>query len=236
MNEALAKESAKPFEQMASIEGYLKGCARLGVNLKFMTVDLHDARELSVVPRQIFALAALARKLPSFAGPQLGNKKDRAAAKEMFDKCAAASEKRLADLEKRARKQARPPSAPPPAHATRRAAGPSRRPEGITREPRDHMDPPPPPPSHSLFASATSRRPTRGFALTHAPRRADPQERERKRIEKDMRNEEIEAERQLLKFLRDEQQKRREVKRHVTADGHGRWSRQMVTADGHGRR
>mgnify|MGYP001398424289 CR=1 FL=1 len=31
--------------QMAAIEGYLKGCAKLGVSIKFMTVDLHDARD-----------------------------------------------------------------------------------------------------------------------------------------------------------------------------------------------
>ena len=39
--ELLCKASAKPFEQMASVEGYIKGCATLGVKLKFNTVD-HD--------------------------------------------------------------------------------------------------------------------------------------------------------------------------------------------------
>jgi hypothetical protein len=46
-------------------------CGRLGVKLKFMTVDLHESRDLIAVTRQIWALAAVARKMTTFPGPQV---------------------------------------------------------------------------------------------------------------------------------------------------------------------
>mmetsp|Transcript_9269 Transcript_9269/g.23072 ORF Transcript_9269/g.23072 Transcript_9269/m.23072 type:complete len:960 (+) Transcript_9269:32-2911(+) len=105
--ENLCRESSKPFEQMACIDGYLKGCAKLGVKLKFMTVDLHDARELSVVPRQIFSLADAARRVPTFGGPHLGSAKDMATAKETYAACEEASRKREELVAKRAKKMER---------------------------------------------------------------------------------------------------------------------------------
>ena len=73
----LCLESARPFEQMAAIDGYLKGCAALGVTKQtFVTADLHDAKDLRAVTRQLWSLAAVARAPDCrghFRGPHLGS-------------------------------------------------------------------------------------------------------------------------------------------------------------------
>ena len=40
-------------DQMAAIEGYLKGCQKLGVKHTFVTVDLHEGRDVRAVARQL---------------------------------------------------------------------------------------------------------------------------------------------------------------------------------------
>jgi hypothetical protein len=104
---AQCKESGKPFEQMACIDAYLKGCGKLGVKLNFMTVDLHESRDLKAVIRQIWALAPVARKATAFPGPQLGSEKMQAEAKEKWEAAKAAADKRVEQEERRIRKMER---------------------------------------------------------------------------------------------------------------------------------
>ena len=100
----LETESAKPFEQMARIDSYLKASEALKCKSKFMTVDLHDNRAMIQVVRQIWSLAVEARKQVSFPGPQLSRDKlvlDEARKVRAEQEAAAEAERAAAEKEAR---------------------------------------------------------------------------------------------------------------------------------------
>jgi hypothetical protein len=68
-------DSAMPFKQMENVSAFLKACRVLGVpeHSLFETVDLYEAKDISLVVTCIFALGgAVQTSTPEFAGPKLG--------------------------------------------------------------------------------------------------------------------------------------------------------------------
>jgi len=106
--DAYCVETSKKVEQMAAVESYLKGCAKLGVKHTFVTNDLHEAKDLKAVGQQLHSLALHIRSVPAlkfrFRGPHLGTKKEAETAREavvLREEVWAKEERRMARERKR---------------------------------------------------------------------------------------------------------------------------------------
>jgi len=72
------KNSKMPFVQRENITKYMKACKKLGMreNDAFVTDDLFNANDLSVVLMQIFALSKVSESIRSFNGPYIQDFQD----------------------------------------------------------------------------------------------------------------------------------------------------------------
>lgn len=67
-------KSSMAFKERENIVNYLEGCKQLGMKEidNFVTQDLYEGDNLTLVVNQIFTLAMLAERVPGFEGPYLG--------------------------------------------------------------------------------------------------------------------------------------------------------------------